>query len=165
MKGNYMQKKTYYRYVALVQSKVWKEADILAFKMMLNRAFNFGKTEACFDGRTRIQVGVELLEAVEHAEPYRISAEQTTKGLDWLRSKCFKRNGEIRDTKSRPFGYQECQKIAGKMRKFSHWTFDGFYRDDNGYGHSFFSPIYTMHAKDGKSFSYSVTGQGERVFL
>jgi len=81
----------------------------------------------------------------------KLDAELTSRGINWLKATLFKKNGEPRNTKMSREG---CRYNAHEIvRKFSHFTFDGF--ESDGYGN--FIPRWRVHAKDGRSFSYVCT--------
>lgn len=70
--------------------------------------------------------------------PPRIEAEQSQKGLEWLRDK--RRYRKLSDFQ------------RAVVNDFSHFTLAGF--EDVGRLVAFFVPVYTVHALNGKQFSY-----------
>jgi hypothetical protein len=90
---------------------------------------------------------------------YSITPEQTKKGYDYIYNTCFKKNGELRETKDMPFGVLE----ANVIRNFKEFRFVGL----NSIGllnHDFYLPVYKVIAQDGTYFEYTVNiGQMEVV--
>lgn len=150
-----MTKRTYERYLKLIKSRHWTETDIIAFRKLLLSCMRWSSAEACFDGRTRLQVANELLERFRNAGPHRITREQSDKGLNWLKTVCFTSRGQIRNSKTRPFEYWDCQLLAKMLPKFSYWTFDDVHEITNDYGClNGFAPVYTLHTRDKREFTY-----------
>lgn len=80
----------------------------------------------------------ELLATIERNPP-RIEPKQEEKGLTWLRSKKVQRE----------LGYRERDIIE----HFSHFTLSDM-RDEGRGQVAFMVPVYTVHAKDGRFFTY-----------
>ncbi len=153
-----MTKKTFERYRKLIQTRTWKEQDIISFRSMLRA--NVRNPSVAWDGETNAQKALYLLTRFKERAPYRITREQTVKGLDWLKRSCFKVNGDIRNSKSRPFDTWECEVIARIMKRFSHWTFDDVTDVSGGDRWPVYMPQYTMRSKDGIEFTYVPGSQG-----
>lgn len=137
-----MTPKTYCRYRWIIESKLWQETDIRAFRSQLRRNFN----------EERVQ---DLWNRFNVSAPYRISEEQSIKGLAWLKSSLFKIDGSIRQSKVRPFEVPSCELIREILADFSHWTFDKLVEVGTPGYYPLFAPVYTLHAKSGAKFSYS----------
>jgi hypothetical protein len=153
-----MTKNTYNKYLHLIKGRLWQEQEIISFRKLLRESFCLGG-ECSWDGRTNRLVAQELLDKFNNTvnkRPYRISQEQTEKGLNWLRQACFTGRGVVRESKSRPFEWWECEKLKTMLPKFSHWTFDGLEPEYNNYTGTImgFSPIYTLHAGRKNQFTY-----------
>jgi hypothetical protein len=88
-------------------------------------------------------------EAIYVDGEYRITPEQTKKGLEWLMNKWKSPRGVER--KNNPFGNRE----TAALENFSHFTFEGFADIGNQY-RSFAVPIYGVHGKDGEYFQYHI---------
>lgn len=131
-----MTKQTYKRYLEIIKKDVLTESEILTLKRVYNRS-----VRDLFEKILKDHV-IDSMKST-----YLITSEQSEKGLNWIRNVCFKKNGDMRNTKSCPFNYSQCNSIRDILKDFSHWTFDGFNEQ----------PIYTMHSKDGKRFTYSVS--------
>jgi hypothetical protein len=92
--------------------------------------------------------------------PYTITEEQSQKGIDWLSRSLFKRNGGLRNSKSRPFTDTECTRIKLIIEKFGHWRFTGLHDIGTG-GYSSFVPTYKIISKNNKlSFEYFTSQNG-----
>lgn len=81
----------------------------------------------------------------------KLDQELTKRGLDWLKTILFKKNGQPRSTKHTLHAdrVNACEIVS----KFSHFTFDGFESDGNGN----LDPKWRVHSKNGQSFSYVCT--------
>lgn len=80
----------------------------------------------------------------------RVEPEQSDKGLSWLRTKCKTPTGRYR--KHNPFTKDQELMI---FDNFSHFTFDGYHLGDKyNMCNRHVYPIYTVHDKEGNSFSY-----------
>jgi hypothetical protein len=80
---------------------------------------------------------------------YSITSEQTKKGYDYIYNTCFKKNGELRETRDMPFGNREAEII----KNFKEFRFVGL--NDIGFQHQFYLPVYKVIAKDGTYFEYT----------
>lgn len=92
----------------------------------------------------------ELLESPLYGR--KLDAELTKRGIDWLRNMLFTKRGDHRctiHTRESGIGHREYLIVE----RFSHFTFDGFYRD----GYDNYVPTWRVHSKDGESFSYVCT--------
>ena len=91
-----------------------------------------------------------------------ISYDQTKKGIEWLNSFTFKKNGEPRQSKKMPFRAREIT----VLQNFVGFTLVDFILSSdmpNAYHQSSFRqylPIYRVHSGHGKHFDY-VTNMGE----
>ncbi len=157
-----MTKTTYKKYVALIGRKVWTEQEIISFRKMLRASFTFGSTNASFDGRTNRLVAEELLSMFRAKAPYRITHEQSVKGLGWLNKACFTSKGAIRNSQARPFEHWDCQTLQAMLPKFSHWTFDDVHEVNNSYSGEVqgFAPVYTLHTRKKDEFCYVADPMG-----
>lgn len=84
---------------------------------------------------------------------YMITPEHAEKGIEYLRQKAFKLNGNRRNTKqveNMPWQFFEA------IKKYDHFTFVGFEEVDyNIYsGRSFYMPVWRIHTTDGQFFDY-----------
>ena len=134
-----MTKYTQDKYTKLVRGKsAWVENDIRGFIKLLN-AIRFKETQ-------RDEQAENLKNSMG---TYPITKEQTKKGINYLRTRYFKLNGEPR--KSCPFREREIHVI----RNFKRFLFVGVYEEYNDYGYGpFYHPIYRVIAKDGSTFEY-----------
>lgn len=87
----------------------------------------------------------------EFEDNFRITREQSEKGLNWLLNQWKSPRGVER--KNNPFGYRE----QDVLEHFDHFTFDSLY-DAGNYQHSWYAPIYSVHTADGGSFQYVLRG-------
>lgn len=92
----------------------------------------------------------------EYQDSYKITPEQTKKGLDWLNNQ--RRTPRGAERKNNPFGARE----ESALDNFSHFTFDGLYNAGNQY-RSWYAPIYSVHGKDGEGFQYVIKGGGIEI--
>lgn len=91
---------------------------------------------------------------VEHVEehgPYRISAEQSAKGLAWWMANTHKATGEWRNNK---FVAEMSEYQRHILDTFAHFELAGWHEEYNGYGSGAYSPIYRVVATDGAHFDY-----------
>lgn len=80
----------------------------------------------------------------------------TAKGIDWLKTMLFTAKGTRRNT---VHTRELSDRVFEIVQNFSHFTFDGFETDANSsWGGSYLvTPMWRVHAKDGRSFSYICT--------
>jgi hypothetical protein len=97
----------------------------------------------------------ETLDALNKYESWKITPEQTTKGLDWLNNQ--RRTPRGVERKNNPFGSRE----EGTLDDFQYFTFDGLY-DAGNVHHRWYAPIYTVHGRD-SSFQYVIKGGGIEI--
>ena len=135
-----MTRQTYKRYLEIVKKDVLTESEINILKRLYVKEPD--------DVIVKILTNF-VLDSMK--ESYRITDKQTEKGIRWLKNHCFKKNGEIRRSKSLIFDREECRQIREILDDFSHWTFEGF---------SHGNPLYEMHSKSGKTLMYSVSPRG-----
>lgn len=84
---------------------------------------------------------------------YRLTPEQTSKGIAYLRNVAFKKNGQPRNTRSMPFGYRERDIILN----FKRFEFLG-YVSQNDFCHTLYAPIYRVHSTTGGIYFDYVAG-------
>ena len=154
-----MTKKTYDRYIKVFQKNATiKEQDIIAFRKLLRACFYWKREKTAFNIETNELVANLLLKKFRDNAPYRITKEQSSKGIAWLKEKCFKKNGDIRNSKSLPFAPIFCEILKNYLPKFRYWTLDDlepeYYTHNDNIAN--FAPIYTLHTKNKKKFSYMV---------
>lgn len=87
-----------------------------------------------------------------------IAKELSTFGVQWLRKKAFKLNGEPRQGKTQPFGDRELKIIKG----FSKYRWVGFHNTQEDYGNfngcKSLTPIWRCYDRKGNYFDYYVRG-------
>jgi hypothetical protein len=153
-----LKNRTLAKYLSLLMSRNFSEQDICSFRKALN-----GYSRSSLNREDR----EKLLELFERRAPYRISREQTLKGIAWLQRYCFKLDGSPRKRKDSPFESAHLEVI----RNFSRFEFVGLkdLRADNPYSLSLnfhqYIPIYRVIARDGSYFDYSPATWGEVVEL
>ena len=149
-----MNRKTYNKWLKRCKDNKtpWTENEIKYFRKALASLLNSIVDADRTDGQY-------LLETFRSKAPFKITQEQSIKGIEWLKRVCFKSNGQIRESKSRPFERWTCESLKQILPKFKYWTLDDIQNcSDNFY--QWFGPVYTLHTKNNMSFSYLVTGQG-----
>lgn len=94
----------------------------------------------------------QLKEQLDDCE-YKITSEHAEKGIEYLRRKCFKRNGSNRNNKQLEF---MDNRFFNAIRDYSHFTFIGFEElQFNPYSNnSHYMPIWRIHCKNGSTFDY-----------
>jgi len=136
-----MTKKTYNKWLARILDKrtPWTEQDIIFFRKAVKEV----SLEA---DRLRIK-----FEQKCPIKGYHITAEQTEKGLNYIRKLAFSSNGKLRHTKDNPFNDREAAIIAD----FYEFRFVGLAQMPPYYGSFYFTaPIYRVVGNNGKSFEY-----------
>lgn len=95
----------------------------------------------------------ELHDALDLHDNYKLTQEHTEKGINYLRSKLLKSNGQPRNTKQvRDF---TCDRIINIINNFSHFEFICFECVWVGYGNNHqYNPVWRTYDKDGNSFDY-----------
>lgn len=130
--------KAYDRHMVNASNKrhVWTESEILSVRMCIHRS--------------GIEKAYPLIMELNEGG-FRITPEQTTKGIEYLRSKLWKDNGEHRNTEfSRCFGIRERAIIQG----FKKFTFEGVRYEQRGSSFQT-TPIYRVHSNAGY-FDYTM---------
>jgi hypothetical protein len=122
------------------ESPVLSEREILLVKRRLN------------DGKVSISAVMEK----SPDEGWKITPEQTQKGLAWLMNQWKSPKGVER--KNNPFGYRE-EEI---LKNFKEFRLVDFYDNANYYqaqaGIKNYIPLYEVISKDGDGFQYYVVG-------
>lgn len=95
---------------------------------------------------------LELLE--QPLKGRKLDEELTRKGINWLNSFLFKKNGEPRSNKALQGVSSEVFKA---VKEFSHFTFEGFQENCSGY-YCTYTPIWGIHSKSGSQVNYSYAG-------
>lgn len=136
------------KYAALLKSGKMTEVEINSLKRLLGRWSN---TSAAPEELKELE---DLMyDVIEAKEGIRITAEQTEKGIKWLRDQWKTPRGVER--KHNPFGYRE----EDVLEHFTHFTFEGFY--DNGrYQYRDLCTIWGVHSADGYFEYYMGRGTG-----
>lgn len=133
-------KNAYERYSAAIDSGTVGETFIRGLRMALhatNRR-SMGYSTSRTAAKLSVQEATNLLIHIGQKEP-RIDDAQTAKGWKWLgQRKVMNKLGE-----------RERSIVAN----FDHFTLAGFW-DAGRNGIAFYIPVYKVHAKDGRSFSY-----------
>jgi hypothetical protein len=130
----------------------WTENEIIYFRKAVNSSSSLP-----VELRKALK---DAFESITNEQGYKITSEQTDKGIQYIRNRAFKRNGSLRRAKSNPFNTRE----AHIINNFSHFEFVGLY-DANGNGYmQYYVPVYRVIAKDGTAFEYS-TNMGQMEIL
>lgn len=135
--------KTFNKYLAMTKrGHVWTESEIIYFRKYIN-------------GSSPLESHLvqDLIASIED-KVFRITDQQSVKGILWLKDKCFQKNGKVRRScKFKPF---ELDVILN----FKEFRFVGLYDvSDNNYRN--YMPIYRTIAKDGSYFDYVAYSFGE----
>jgi len=92
---------------------------------------------------------------------WKLTPEQTKKGLDWLMNQWKTPHGIER--KNNPFGYRE----QNVLEKFKEFRLSDFFDTANVYaqqsGMHFYVPVYDVIGKDGSGFQYYVSSEGIKI--
>lgn len=120
----------------------WTENEIIYFRKALG--------SSGFKDRELAKVLLNAFENVLSRVSYKITPEQTDKGIAYIKNACFRRNGTLRRAKTNPFGQREAEIILN----FSHFEFVGL-NNTSFTGYAFYVPIYKVVARDGSSFEYT----------
>lgn len=141
------------KYKAIIKKRLFKEQELISFRKLL----------ANYNHQPEVR---ELLTLFRNKAPHRITKEQSLKGLNWLKKRCFKRDGGVRESKNRPFDFQECMVLKEILNDYSHWTLEDlqepYYSNMSNYPH--YLPVYTIHSKKALTLTYLAGMQGE-VYL
>lgn len=121
---------------------VFTESDITALCSHLNGY----KASKLTDGDRSI-----LHDLISTYGPFRITEEQTQKGLDWFSRRILRKDGTLRQTKDQPFGQRE----ADIINDFGWFKWAGVTDDGNQY-RSLFRPVYSCHSMTHECFEYYV---------
>jgi hypothetical protein len=158
-----MTKQTIKRWNERLQSEVWTKSDIMSMNKVLNDLEWPNNQPEFIKWREAIQtIFYKYCNATKQITP-----EQTEFGLKWLKSYCFKLNGQPRAQKDNPFTEHDRRII----QNFSHFELVGF-EDISNYrvsGRSWYVPIYRTWSTYGCYFDYitphwsapQVVGRGE----
>lgn len=138
-----MTNKTWKKYCALIQGKRWTKQDINGFMKALNSMRFTSNMER------KDRIGDLLLRFENGPREYSITREQTTQGIDYLRRRYFKLNGDAR--KSCPFSLPQ-QWIIKNFVKFK---FVAVLVERNAWGQELYMPVYRVYAKGGLFFDYT----------
>lgn len=139
-------------------SRVWKKSEIGAVIKLLNSKNFHGVS-----GDMAVVGAIENLESYfeyGHAEERKITREQSKYGIDYLRSRYFKKTGEPR--KGCPFGTRE----IAILKSFSKFRWVGLRPHQNAYGsYRWHTPVYRVYSKDGSYFDYTAVHWGTPEIL
>jgi hypothetical protein len=135
--------KTYLKYLAMTKrGHIWTEQEIIYFRKYVN-----GSIPLDIDS-------IEHLIASVDGKYFRITNQQTVKGILWLKNKCFKNNGSVR--KACPLKPFE----RAVIQSFKEFRFVGLYNvSDNSYRN--YMPVYRVVATNGMYFDYVAYSWGE----
>lgn len=133
--------KTVQKYLNIIKSGKFEESEIISLKSMLQGSKG-----------TWTQEEIKLVEEKLLAKgKFKLSPKQQLKGINWLRRKSFKLNGDVR--KNCPFDANELDMLSPK--NYKGFTFIG-YSDVSQNMRRSLSPIYVLHTKDGRQLVYCV---------
>lgn len=137
----------YNKYLDLIKSGKLSETDIRYLRKAIN-----GSSSLPIDDRESLRFELE-----HHIESkgggLKISKEQTSKGIEWLKNTAFKMNGAPR--KSSPFGTLENHIISN----FKRFEFVGLFNlSDNQFDN--YMPIYRVIDNHGHYFDYVAISWG-----
>lgn len=137
--------KLYKNYCKLLSNDVLTESNIIALKSRISH-------NKC----SLLDQEVESLKNLLDDCSYNITADHAQKGIDYLRSKCFKNNGQPRKTKQVQYMNSD---FFEAIRDYDHFTFVGFEEIDyNMYSNNHtYMPIWRIHTKGGLTFDYCMT--------
>ena len=140
----YLEPKSYYDYQTKLNDKthIWTEGEINQLRKSLGICSIWSKAAI-----------EELLYAIRDGFEFRITPEQTEKGLNWLLKSQFRMNGKLRESQ----GTFIDERAADIVRNFSHFLFIGIQMQSNNPYNSVYSaaPIYRCFDKDGHYFDYN----------
>lgn len=146
-------KETVDKYRRLIQGKsTWTESDIRGFLKLIN-GLRFCDNDRNPERHAAIQGLLELWEDRGMGPGRRewpITAEQSRKGIEYLRKRYFKLNGAPR-AKCAQLGIGAGERNA--IRNFKRHAFVGLH--NVGTYSPFYQPVYRLYAKDGRYFDYS----------
>lgn len=127
---------------ATKRGHVWTENEIIYFRKYINGSSPLNAYDA-----------QGLIDAVD-GKVYRITEQQSVKGILWLKNQCFTGRGILR--RSCPFKTFEVNVISN----FREFRFVGLYNvSDNSYRN--YMPIYRCIAKNGDFFDYVAYSFGQ----
>lgn len=137
--------KTYNKYLNLIKKGKFTEQELISFRKQINGSSNLdidSRQELVYLFEEKAKKGIQL------------TKEHQLKGLNWLRQKTFKLNGDIR--KNAPLDQCEIN-IINNFKKF---ICVGLYNtSDNSYDN--YVPIYRCYGKNGDYFDYICLMWGE----
>jgi hypothetical protein len=142
--------KSYKKWKDLINSKMrcynapWTESEIVFFRKAIG-----------YCGLKDVELRSKLHDHFHDHMPkegYNISMDQAQKGINYLRSKTYKLNGDLR--KGNIFGEFE----RSVINNFRHFKFVGLYPQTNGTGETLgYLPVYRCIAENGCYFDYTGT--------
>lgn len=144
---DYSRSKTFNKYLELITSqpkRPWTESDVRGLRKSLGYFGTLADDKDLF------------IDLIECYGPPMIFPEFSDKGESFLKRKYLKLNGELRNTRDQALGERE----RAILQDFSHFTFDTLMIIYNGHDHYAIFPVYTVHAHNGKSFTYICLMQG-----
>ena len=140
IKENKNMSKTFNKYIKILKSGKFTESEISSFRQYLGSSSALDSYEK----------GLLWLEFERAHKEYKITKEQTQKGIQWLKNYCWTKSGRPRQAKNVVFGYRE----RAILLQFSKFRFTGLFRaSENSY--DFYTPIYRVYAKNGAYFDYT----------
>ncbi len=120
----------------------WTENEIIYFRKAVGSS---GLKE--LELRSKL---LDMFNTILSEKSYKITEQQSIKGINYIKGVCFKKNGQLRDSKQNCFSDYEATIILN-FRKFE---FVGLhYASQNAY--AFYTPIYRVISKQGRSFEYT----------
>lgn len=137
--------KQFIKYKALLEGNTLTERDILNLKKLLN---GYSRTSTTKEERDELQR--IMYDHIDEHGGYELTAEQTKKGIDWLRDQWKTQRGIER--KNNPFGYRE----EDVLEHFSRFLFEGFYDDTRAWDSDYhnYLPIWGVFGGNGSYFQY-----------
>lgn len=155
MRNRTMRIEVFKKYTKRIAGRAsWGENEIRGLAKLLNSK-RFGITER---GCERFFMINEIERRLNEAtRTWPITKEQSSKGIEYLRRRYFKKNGEPR--KLCPFS-ETAQNI---IRNFKRFEFVGLYEHATTAGSMGYLPIYRVISKHGSYFDYSPVHWGEPI--
>lgn len=140
--------KTYLKHINTLKKDLLTKSEINALGKLMN-SLRYS------DSNRREQIWALQNDMLK--ESYKITAEQTEVGLDWLMKNVVNsRTMKLRENKlAQDFHERELNIILN----FSHFEFVGFEEHSNGYA-SYYTPIYRTVSKTGSYFDYTAIHWG-----
>lgn len=140
--------KQFRKYKSIIDGGKITEQEVRNLQKLLN---GWSKSSTTLEERDYLN------DLIWNADGLTLTAEQTAKGIKWLRDQWKTPRGQIR--KHNPFGYRE----EAALETFTHFTFVGFYDlarvhlDD---GRHQYTPIWDVFGADGYFQYYMARGGG-----